>query len=170
MAAAIAANPALTVVLVIPVPFVGHNQVRARCGKRQQGMLVLDGIIRNMLLVRGIFPVSMPGCLALRIEAFCTPFSTSEQITPLDKKGSVTDAGNYRMLAVSGTFNRLDANVLRTLLQDWCLKNNKVPDCHLGFFPGRSTLNPLSILRHLKDAAQNCNHMAHHACLQLHPS
>eukprot|EP00983_Pelagomonas_calceolata_P071609 1151325-Pelagomonas_calceolata.AAC.2 len=30
------------------------------------------------------------------------------------------------MLAVSGTSRQLYANVLRTLLQDWCLHNNKI--------------------------------------------
>eukprot|EP00983_Pelagomonas_calceolata_P013925 445954-Pelagomonas_calceolata.AAC.1 len=51
------------------------------------------------------------------------------KIAPLFKKNSITDAGKYRMLAVSGTLYRLYANVMRTLIQDWCLKNNKVPDC-----------------------------------------
>eukprot|EP00983_Pelagomonas_calceolata_P011161 359488-Pelagomonas_calceolata.AAC.1 len=50
------------------------------------------------------------------------------KITSLYKKGSITDAGNYRMLAVSGTFYRLYANDVHTLLQDWCPKNNKVYD------------------------------------------
>ena len=78
----------------------------------------------------------------------------SAKITPLHKKGSIIHACNYRMLAVSGTFYRLYANVLRTLLQDWCHHHHKIPDSQFGFYPGRSTLHPLFILRHLKHAAQ----------------
>ena len=40
------------------------------------------------------------------------------------------------------------------MVQDWCAKHNKIPDTQFGFYPGRSTLHPLFILRHLKDAAQ----------------
>eukprot|EP00983_Pelagomonas_calceolata_P045339 1139688-Pelagomonas_calceolata.AAC.8 len=39
------------------------------------------------------------------------------KITPLYKKGSVLNPGNYRVLAVSGTLYRLYANVLREHLQ-----------------------------------------------------
>eukprot|EP00983_Pelagomonas_calceolata_P029380 920537-Pelagomonas_calceolata.AAC.1 len=35
-----------------------------------------------------------------------------DKITPLYKKGPLTDADNYRMLAVSGTFYHLYANVM----------------------------------------------------------
>eukprot|EP00983_Pelagomonas_calceolata_P040600 1137683-Pelagomonas_calceolata.AAC.1 len=38
------------------------------------------------------------------------------KITPLYKKGSVQDPGNYHMLAVSGTLYRLYANVLREVV------------------------------------------------------
>eukprot|EP00983_Pelagomonas_calceolata_P077129 1153738-Pelagomonas_calceolata.AAC.1 len=72
------------------------------------------------------------------------------------RKTLPADAGNYRMLAISGTFYRLQANVMCTLFQDWCPKNNKVPDCQFGFFPGRSTFHPLFNSRHLKHVAQTC--------------
>jgi len=77
------------------------------------------------------------------------------KLTPLHKKGPITSAENYRMIAVSGTFYRLYANVLRSIIQDWCGQHRKIPDTQFGFFPGRSTLQPLFILRHLKHAAQN---------------
>ena len=70
------------------------------------------------------------------------------------EKGPVINPSNYRMIAVSGTLYRLYANVLRSIIQDWCVQHNKIPDFQFGFFPGRSTLQPLFILRHLKDAAQ----------------
>jgi hypothetical protein len=37
---------------------------------------------------------------------------------------------------------------------DWCVKKGKIPDTQFGFFPGRSTLHPLFILRHLRHAAK----------------
>eukprot|EP00983_Pelagomonas_calceolata_P079707 1154827-Pelagomonas_calceolata.AAC.1 len=38
--------------------------------------------------------------------------------------------------------------------QDWCLHNNKIPGSQFVFLPGRSTLQPLFILGHLKHAVQ----------------
>jgi len=76
------------------------------------------------------------------------------KITPLFKKGQVLDPGNYRMLAVSGTMYRLYANVLREFVTDWCKSEQKIPDTQFGFYPGRNTLQPMFILRHLKQAAK----------------
>eukprot|EP00983_Pelagomonas_calceolata_P026968 847493-Pelagomonas_calceolata.AAC.4 len=54
-------------------------------------------------------------------------------------KGSIAHACNHRMLAVTqlqaGMFYWLYANVFCTLLQEWCLHNNKIPDSQFGFFP-----------------------------------
>ena len=58
------------------------------------------------------------------------------------------------MIAVSGTLYRFYANVLRYIVQEWYGQHNKIPNFQFGFFPGRSTLQPLFISRHLKDAAQ----------------
>ena len=55
---------------------------------------------------------------------------------------------------MSGALYRLYANLLRSIVQDWCTNHDKIPDTQFGFNPGRSTLHPLFILRHLKDAAQ----------------
>eukprot|EP00983_Pelagomonas_calceolata_P049211 1141400-Pelagomonas_calceolata.AAC.3 len=44
------------------------------------------------------------------------------KITPLYKKGSVLDPGNYCMLAVNGTLYRTYANVLREVVTGWCQK------------------------------------------------
>jgi len=49
---------------------------------------------------------------------------------------------------------RIFANVLKDLVTDWCVKKGKIPDTQFGFFPGRSTLYPLFILRHLRHAAK----------------
>jgi len=76
------------------------------------------------------------------------------KLTPIHKKGPLTSPQNYRMIAVSATMYRLYANVLRSIIQDWCGHHNKIPDTQFVFFPGCSTLQPLFILRHLKDAAQ----------------
>eukprot|EP00983_Pelagomonas_calceolata_P046483 1140199-Pelagomonas_calceolata.AAC.2 len=76
------------------------------------------------------------------------------KITPLYKKGSVLDPGDYRMLAVSGTLYRLYANVLREVATGWCQEKNKIPDTQFGFYPGRNPLQPIFILRRLQHAAQ----------------
>ena len=34
------------------------------------------------------------------------------------------------------------------------VQHSKIPDTQFGFYPGRSTLQPLFMMRHLKDAAQ----------------
>eukprot|EP00983_Pelagomonas_calceolata_P028102 881246-Pelagomonas_calceolata.AAC.1 len=58
------------------------------------------------------------------------------------------------MLAVSGTLKRLYANVLREVVTGWCQEKHKVPDTQFGLYPGRNTLQPIFILRHLQHAAQ----------------
>eukprot|EP00983_Pelagomonas_calceolata_P007979 260287-Pelagomonas_calceolata.AAC.1 len=57
------------------------------------------------------------------------------------------------MIAVSGVMYRIDANVLKDLLTDWCIQRNKVLDNQFGFYPGRSSQHPLFILRHSRHAA-----------------
>jgi len=75
-------------------------------------------------------------------------------LPPLHKRGPVLDPNNYRMLAVSGTMYRLYVNVLRVYVTEWCQKNNKINDTQFGSYPGRNTLQPMFILRHLMYAAQ----------------
>eukprot|EP00983_Pelagomonas_calceolata_P077537 1153911-Pelagomonas_calceolata.AAC.1 len=58
------------------------------------------------------------------------------------------------MIAVSGVMYSIYANVLKDLVTDWCVQNNKVPDTRFGCYPGRSILHPLFIMRHLKRAAK----------------
>ncbi len=76
------------------------------------------------------------------------------KLTPIHKKGPVTQPGNYRMIVISGTLYRLYSNLLGSMIQDWCIQHNKIPDTQYRFCPGRSTLPPLFILRHIKSAAQ----------------
>ncbi len=84
------------------------------------------------------------------------------KVTPLHKKGPVLDPYNYHMLAVSGTMYRLYINVLRVYVTERCQKKDKIPDAQFGFYPGRNTLQPMFILRHLQHAARkHGNLMAH---------
>lgn len=76
------------------------------------------------------------------------------KLAPLYKKGSKVDPGNYRMIAVSCTLYRLFANTVKDLLMTWCDEHHVIPDTQFGFYPGRSTLQPMFILRHLVHAAQ----------------
>jgi len=58
------------------------------------------------------------------------------------------------MIAMSGTLYRLYSNLLRSMIQDWCIQHSKISNTHFGFYPGRSTLQTLFVLRHIKHAAQ----------------
>ncbi|KAJ9528860.1 hypothetical protein QJQ45_000102 [Haematococcus lacustris] len=56
------------------------------------------------------------------------------------------------MLAVSSVLYRLYANVLRHVLTAWCMTHKVLPAEQFGFIPGRSTMQPTFILRHLVHA------------------
>ena len=58
------------------------------------------------------------------------------------------------MLAISGTMYRLYANVVRCVVTSWCAEKNKIPDTQFGFYPGRSTMHPMSIFTRLNHAAR----------------
>jgi len=78
------------------------------------------------------------------------------KLTPIHIKWPLTQPGNYRMIVISGTLYRLYANLLHSMIQDWCIQHNKIPDTQYIYYPGGSNLQPLFILRHLKHAAQKC--------------
>ncbi|KAJ9533004.1 hypothetical protein QJQ45_018101, partial [Haematococcus lacustris] len=74
------------------------------------------------------------------------------RISPLFKDTDPTDPSKYRMLAVSSVLYRLYANVLRHVLTAWCMTHKVLPAEQFGFIPGRSTMQPMFILRHLVHA------------------
>jgi hypothetical protein len=86
-------------------------------------------------------------------------------IFPLYKKGSKLDPNNYCMLVVSGTLYRHYANIFRELVTKWCVENRKFPDKQFGFYPDRSTIQPMFVLRHLVHAAKQIKPKG---CSQLH--
>jgi len=91
----------------------------------------------------------------LWIDKSCIPADWKiAKLSPIHKKGPVLDPANYRMIAVNGTMYRLYTNVMSDLVTAWCKDRKKIPDTQFGFFPGRNTLQPMFILRHLKHAAQ----------------
>jgi exonuclease III len=123
------------------VPVVFIRNARVRVGERcHDHVLVplLCGMI-EMCLRRGCMPERWK----------------SARISPLHKKDDVVDPNNYRLLAVSSCMYRLYANVVRELMTDWCVAHRKIPDAQFGFFPGRNTLQPMFILRHLIHAAKH---------------
>ncbi|KAJ9511560.1 hypothetical protein QJQ45_003588 [Haematococcus lacustris] len=71
------------------------------------------------------------------------------RISPLFKDTDPTDTNKYRMLAVSSVLYRLYANVLRHVLTAWFMAHKAE---QFGFIPGRSTMHPMFILRHLVHA------------------
>ena len=116
----------------LPVPFI--RNVRVKAGSTHE--YVLLPVLRALITC----------CIKLgRIpDAW-----KSARITPLHKKGDPLVPDNYRMLAVSSCLYRLHANIVRDLLTAWCVDNHRIPDAQFGFYPGRNTLQPIFILRHL---------------------
>jgi len=62
---------------------------------------------------------------------------------------------------------RVYANVLRALVTDWCMHENKIPDTQFGFCPGRSTMQRCFVLRHLQHAAGLKNTHLHAAFIDF---
>ena len=78
------------------------------------------------------------------------------RLSPLFKnKGHLLDPNSYRMLAVSSVFYRLYANVMRQLATEWAVREKKVPDTQFGFYPGRDTVQPAYILRHVVQSVRH---------------
>jgi len=91
----------------------------------------------------------------LIVNANIPRFWIEAKLTPIHRKGPVTQLGNYIIIAMSGPLYRLYTNLLRTMIQNWCIQYSKIPDTQYNFYPGRSIFRPLFILQHLKHAAQN---------------
>jgi hypothetical protein len=58
------------------------------------------------------------------------------------------------MIAVSSVFYRMYANIMRVLATDWSIQQEKVSDAQFGFYPDRSTMQPMFILHHLINQAR----------------
>ena len=125
----------------IPIPFLKHACLPVQCGNKTKQVNVLVPLMARLFKVL-LTESKVPACWKVA------------KLSPIHKKGEVLKPGNYRMIAVSGVMYRIYANVLKNLVTDWCVKKGKIPDTQFGFFPGRSTLHPLFILRHLKHAAK----------------
>jgi len=125
----------------IPVPFLKYACLPVECAGITKQVNVL------VPLMARLFQVMLSTARVPR-------WWKVAKLSPLHKKGEVSNPGNYRMIAVSGVMYRMYANVLKDLVTEWCVKKGKIPDTQFGFFPGRSTMHPLFILRHLKHAAK----------------
>jgi len=126
------------------VPFIKYACVRDEGNERQMRNVLLPYIVE---------------LFHLALEQRYIPREWKRaKLSPIYKKGSKADPGNYRMIAVSGTLYRLYANTLRDLVTDWAVKKRKIPDTQFGFYPGRNTLQPIFILRHLVHAARHMKH------------
>ena len=125
----------------IPIPFLKYACLPLERGRRVDYINVLVPLIARMFRV-------------FLSKARIPKVWKVAKLSPLHKKGAMSNPGNYRMIAVSGVMYRIYANVLKDLVTDWCVQRRKVPDTQFGFYPGRSTLHPLFILRHLKHAAK----------------
>eukprot|EP00983_Pelagomonas_calceolata_P045374 1139705-Pelagomonas_calceolata.AAC.2 len=86
----------------VAAPFIKYAEKRVPAvnGRGTDRMNVLAPYIARLFAVM-MEKAEIPACWKVA------------KITPLYKKGSMLDPGNYRMFAVSGTLYRLYANVLR---------------------------------------------------------
>ena len=80
------------------------------------------------------------------------------KLCPLFKKGEVSKCDSYRMIAISSVLYRLYSNVLREMTTQWCMLFDRVPETQFGFYPGRNTMQPIFILRHLTQRMQHMHH------------
>jgi len=66
------------------------------------------------------------------------------KLTPLYKKGPLLDPNSYRMLAVSGTMYRVYANVVRSMVTDWCMAGIRCQTQSLFFTQAGAHCSPFS--------------------------
>eukprot|EP00967_Tisochrysis_lutea_P120835 scaffold198506_cov17-Tisochrysis_lutea.AAC.1 len=76
------------------------------------------------------------------------------RLSPLHKKGTVSNPGSYRVTAASGVMYFVYANVLKDLVTDWCVQRKRSLTPNLVFILVRATLHPRFISRHLNHAAK----------------
>ncbi|KAJ9512665.1 hypothetical protein QJQ45_018819, partial [Haematococcus lacustris] len=119
----------------VPAPFIKHART------------VEEGVTTYLLLpllATWFHSMMRTGCIPAAWKV--------ARISPLFKDTDPTDPNKYRMLAVSSVLYRLYANVLRHVLTAWCMTHKVLPAEQFGFIPGRSTMQPTFILRHLVHA------------------
>ena len=66
-------------------------------------------------------------------------------ITPIYKKGSKTDAGNYRPVSLTSVLGKVMESFVRDHLVDHMTKNTLFCEAQHGFVPGRSCMTQLLI-------------------------
>ncbi|KAJ9531318.1 hypothetical protein QJQ45_006759 [Haematococcus lacustris] len=111
-------------------------------------------ICKPSLLGVADFTLFLPLPLSQHIQLpmSCPILTTSHPLYKHNYDTDPTDPNKYRMLAVSSVLYRLYANVLRHVLTAWCMAHEVLPAEQFGFIPGRSTMQPMFILRHLVHA------------------
>jgi len=85
------------------------------------------------------------------------------KITPLHKKGALSDPKHYHMLAINGCNYRLFSNVVRDLLTEWALAEHQISDTQFGFCITRNTNQPLFIIQHVL----TCDKKSRRRCTRL---
>jgi hypothetical protein len=77
------------------------------------------------------------------------------RLSPIFKKGDASSCESYRMIAVNSVLYRLYAGVQRDLLTSWAVRAGAISESQFGFVPGRDTMQPTFILRHLVAEAKH---------------
>ena len=62
---------------------------------------------------------------------------------------------------------RMYANVIRSLLTEWCVATGQIPDTQYGFYPGRNTLQPMFIFNTYNMLHEQLNPMGRLGCMLL---
>ncbi|KAJ9519687.1 hypothetical protein QJQ45_013315 [Haematococcus lacustris] len=130
------------------VQWASCKAVRQRRGADQLQSMVVSVIERRTRRVSS----AVTGLQRMMRTGFIPAAWKVARISPLFKDTDPTDPNKYRMLAVSSVLYRLYANVLRHVLTAWCMTHKVLPAEQFGFIPGRSTMQPMFILRHLVHA------------------
>ncbi|KAJ9526074.1 hypothetical protein QJQ45_009523 [Haematococcus lacustris] len=128
----------------LPAPFIKHARIVEE-GVASYLLLPLLATWFHSMMRTGIVPAAWKVA----------------RISPLFKDTDPTDPNKYRMLAVSSVLYRLYANVLRHVLTAWCMTHKVLPAEQFGFIPGRSTMQPMFILRHLVHAQKASSDAKH---------
>ncbi len=86
------------------------------------------------------------------------------KFTPIHKKGPVTRPGNYRMIATCGTLYSLYINLLCSIIQDWCIRHNKIQMNKTVFIWAEAPCNPSSFFNIKSMLHRECT-VGHHGCM-----
>jgi hypothetical protein len=79
----------------------------------------------------------------------------SSFLTPIHKKGDKSKPSNYRGIAVGSNLGKLFCSVLNSRLSNFCIKNEIIPNCQIGFKKKSRTADHILSLKSIIDKYVN---------------